>query len=56
MVEDSQNRDKPEERGSDVAKLVMYPENCVVIPKNDFIELVKVLEGLRRKLSPYLKE
>ena len=55
MVEDNQHRDKPAERGSDVARLVMYPENCVVISKNEVIEYLKTLEGLKRRLQALVK-
>jgi hypothetical protein len=38
-----------------VSQEVMYPDNCIVVPKKDVIEMLKALEGLKRKLQPLLK-
>lgn len=38
-----------------IGNVVMYPDNCIVVPRNDVIEMLKALDGLRRKLQPLLK-
>lgn len=36
-------------------KVMMYPDNCIVVPRNDIIEMLKALDGLKKKLQPLLK-
>lgn len=38
-----------------ISQVVMYPDNCIVVPKKDVIEMLKALEGLKKKLQPLLK-
>ena len=38
-----------------IGNVVMYPDNCIVVPKKDVIEMLKALEGLKKKLQPLLK-
>jgi hypothetical protein len=35
---------------------VVYPDNCIVMPKNEVIEILKQLEGIKRKFQPLLKK
>lgn len=39
-----------------VSQEVVYPDNCIVVPKKDVIEMLKALEGLKKRLEPFLKE